>query len=83
MLAGFWTFPLTQIESIESITGQQLNIKPVTHIFTHRRWEIWLVKQETAMLNDNQQYFSSDEWSALSLPKVQHKLLEKLYDTEF
>jgi len=55
----------------------------VTHIFTHRRWEIWLVKQETAMLNDNQQYFSSDEWSALSLPKVQHKLLEKLYDTEF
>ncbi|MFK8246076.1 A/G-specific adenine glycosylase [Leuconostoc mesenteroides] len=83
LLAGFWTFPLTQIESIESITGQQLNIKPVTHIFTHRRWEIWLVKQETAMLNDNQQYFSSDEWSALSLPKVQHKLLEKLYDTEF
>ncbi|GMA70114.1 A/G-specific adenine glycosylase [Leuconostoc litchii] len=82
LLAGFWTFPLKQIDSVEDLVGEQLNIKPVVHIFTHRRWEIWLVEQKADNLQDNQRYLSPEEWQSLSLPKVQHKLLEKLYDTE-
>jgi len=79
LLSGFWTFPLTEITSIDDIKGQQLNIKPIVHVFTHRRWEIWLVKQDvTATPTPTQQYLSSTQWQALSLPTVQHKLLAAL-----
>ncbi|MBZ6008852.1 A/G-specific adenine glycosylase [Leuconostoc gelidum subsp. aenigmaticum] len=79
LLAGFWTFPLIPINSIDDIEGQQLNIKPIVHVFTHRRWEIWLVKQEVDRM-PNQQYLSSSDWQTLSLPTVQHKLLKALED---
>ena len=77
LLSGFWTFPLTEITSIDDIKGQQLNIKPIVHVFTHRRWEIWLVKQDVTATS-TQQYLSSTQWQALSLPTVQHKLLAAL-----
>ncbi|CAM3176650.1 A/G-specific adenine glycosylase [Leuconostoc rapi] len=77
LLAGFWTFPLVEINSIEEINGQQLNIKPITHVFTHRRWEIWLVRQELTP-RENQAYLSLDDWQKLSLPTIQHKLLKAL-----
>ena len=82
MLANFWTFPLTPINSVEDIQGNMLNIKPVVHIFTHRRWEIWLVKSTPIAPDSRQQYFSQEELAALSLPKLQYKLLEKLHVSE-
>lgn len=77
LLSGFWTFPLTEIQNIEEIKGEQLTIKPVIHVFTHKRWEIWLVKQAITP-NKNQQFFKPDEWQQLSLPTLQHKLLKAL-----
>lgn len=79
LLASFWTFPLIEIDSIENIEGQQLNIKPIVHVFTHRRWEIWLVKRDVEPVS-NQKYLASNEWQDLSLPTVQHKLLKALED---
>jgi len=81
LLADFWTFPLTQINSIEDIKGEQLNIKPVVHVFTHRRWEIWLVKHQTTPL-ENQKYLTQNEWQQLSLPTLQHKLLKALEECD-
>ncbi|CAH1853924.1 A/G-specific adenine glycosylase [Convivina intestini] len=81
LLSDFWTFPLRKIDQIDDLDGQQLTIKPVVHIFTHRRWEIWLVAVKApTKLAANQRYLSSKEWQALSLPKVQHKLLAKLHE---
>lgn len=77
LLAGFWTFPLEEIQSIDQIVGEQLHIKPIVHVFTHRRWEIWLVKRSLP-LTDTRQYLTPDEWQHLSLPTVQHKLLDAL-----
>ena len=61
LLSGFWTFPLEEIQSIEQIVGEQLHIKPIVHVFTHRRWEIWLVKRDLP-LTDNRQYLMPDQW---------------------
>lgn len=77
LLSGFWTFPLEEIQNIEQIVGEQLHIKPIVHVFTHRRWEIWLVKRDLP-LTDNRQYLAPDQWQHLSLPTVQHKLLNAL-----
>lgn len=33
LLAGFWTFPLKAVQSIEDLQGEQLTVKPVVHIF--------------------------------------------------
>lgn len=77
LLSGFWTFPLEEIQNIEQIVGEQLHIKPIVHVFTHRRWEIWLVKRDLP-LTDNRQYLMPDQWQHLSLPTVQHKLLNAL-----
>ena len=77
LLSGFWTFPLEEIQNIEQIVGEQLHIKPIVHVFTHRRWEIWLVKRDLP-LTDNRQYLTPDQWQHLSLPTVQHKLLNAL-----
>lgn len=82
LLANFWTFPLTPINSVEDIQGNMLNIKPVVHIFTHRRWEIWLVKSTSITPDSRQKYFNQEELAALSLPKLQYKLLEKLNVSE-
>ena len=76
LLAGFWTFPLEEIQSIDQIVGEQLRQTQV-HVFTHRRWEIWLVKRSLP-LTDTRQYLTPDEWQHLSLPTVQHKLLDAL-----
>lgn len=83
LLANFWTFPLLQQHDdfdVSDITqGELLNIKPITHIFTHRRWEIWLVKREhLPEKQSNQRFLTSEEWQQLSLPTVQHKLLKSL-----
>ncbi|MCM0582652.1 A/G-specific adenine glycosylase [Weissella diestrammenae] len=78
LLADFWTFPLQEISTIEAIAGEQLTIKPVVHVFTHRRWEIWLVRRQQRGLQANEKMMSRDELQALSLPKVQHKLMDVL-----
>lgn len=81
LLAGFWTFPLKEVQSIEDLQGEQLTVKPVVHIFSHRRWEIWLVAMPVEAgtdLAENQAWLSVDEQAALALPKVQHKLLKQL-----
>ncbi|GAO99875.1 A/G-specific adenine glycosylase [Fructobacillus ficulneus] len=85
LLAGFWTLPLKQVDSIENLEGQQLTIKPVVHIFSHRRWEIWLValdNDKTADLAANQAWLSVADQEALALPKVQHKLLARLKEMD-
>lgn len=81
LLAGFWTFPLEEIQSIDEIVGEQLHIKPIVHVFTHRRWEIWLVKRDIS-LAENYDYLSPTDWQQRSLPTVQHKLLDALEDLQ-
>ncbi|CAK8054768.1 A/G-specific adenine glycosylase [Eupransor demetentiae] len=82
LLANFWTFPLKEINSVEDLAGEQLHIKPVVHVFSHRRWEIWLTAIDQAEPKENQRFFSPEEWQALSLPKVQHKLIDKLHEVD-
>ncbi|MDF7637434.1 A/G-specific adenine glycosylase [Leuconostocaceae bacterium ESL0958] len=79
LLANFWTLPLRPVDSVEALAGQQLTTKPVTHVFTHRKWEIWLVAlPATEPLAANQAFLSPAEQAALSLPTLQHKLLKKI-----
>ncbi|MFC4761073.1 A/G-specific adenine glycosylase [Fructobacillus durionis] len=79
LLAGFWTLPLRPIDSIEEIDGEQLSIKPITHVFSHRKWEIWPVaKAVPTELKEGQRFLSVEEQEAIALPKVQHKILDKL-----
>ncbi|MBS9335336.1 A/G-specific adenine glycosylase [Fructobacillus sp. M1-13] len=79
LLAGFWTLPLRPIDSVEQLDGEQLTIKPVSHIFSHRKWSIWPVSVETPdELAKNQRFFTEEEQQALALPKVQHKILQAL-----
>ncbi|MBS9337050.1 A/G-specific adenine glycosylase [Fructobacillus parabroussonetiae] len=82
LLADFWTLPLRPIASIEELEGVQLTVKPITHVFSHRKWEIWPVQvEDTGKLADNQRFFSADEQAALALPKVQHKILQELKES--
>ncbi|MBS9336454.1 A/G-specific adenine glycosylase [Fructobacillus papyrifericola] len=82
LLADFWTLPLRPIDSIEEVDGKQLTIKPITHVFSHRKWEIWpVLQEETADPAQNQRYFTEAEQEALALPKVQHKILQGLKES--
>ncbi|CAK1244743.1 Adenine-specific DNA glycosylase [Fructobacillus fructosus] len=79
LLAGFWTLPLRPIDSIEDLQGEQLTIKAVTHVFSHRKWEVWPVKvEQVEKLTHNQRFLSPAEQEAMALPKLQHKLLKNL-----
>lgn len=85
LLANFWTLPLKQVESIEELAGKQLTLKPVVHVFSHRRWEIWLVDlpvKNQQNLPTNMAFLSPAEQKGLALPKVQHKLLDQLKEVD-
>lgn len=83
LLAGFWTLPLRPITTIEELTGEQMTIKPVTHIFSHRKWEIWPVRiKGPVKLEENQRFLTDNEQETLALPKVQHKLLKVLKEQQ-
>jgi A/G-specific adenine glycosylase len=81
LLANFWTFPLLAFDSWDDIykgvaqqfsNAKQLNIIPVTHIFTHQKWQVMLVQvAETA---DKWTYFSDVEYESLPQTTLQLKL---------
>ncbi|GFH39647.1 A/G-specific adenine glycosylase [Lactococcus insecticola] len=83
LLADFWTFPLLEFTSWDDIyegvaaiypTAQQLTIKPVTHIFTHQKWQIMLVKVETHGSHKNWTYFSDEDYEKMPQTTLQVKL---------
>lgn len=79
LLSGFWTFPLRTVDSVEELEGEQLTIKPVVHVFSHRKWEIWPVRVKAPKsLEENQAFLSTEKQNELALPKVQHKLLQAI-----
>lgn len=83
LLANFWTFPLVEFDSWDAIypgisernrDAKQLNITPVTHIFTHQKWQVMLVAIDAQA--DNWTYFSENDYDKLPHTTLQVKLLQ-------
>ncbi|MGX6991858.1 A/G-specific adenine glycosylase, partial [Pseudolactococcus reticulitermitis] len=52
--------------------AKQLNITPVTHIFTHQKWQVMLVQVADNL--DTWTYLSDDAYEALPQTTLQLKL---------
>ena len=81
LLANFWTYPLLEFDSWDAIydgvserfeAAKQLNITPVTHIFTHQKWQVMLV--QVANEDASWTYLSDDAYEALPQTTLQLKL---------
>jgi len=81
LLANFWTYPLVEFDSWDVIydgvsehfeAAKQLNITPVTHIFTHQKWQVMLVQVENE--DASWTYLSDDAYEALPQTTLQLKL---------
>ena len=81
LLANFWTYPLVEFDSWDAIydgiseqfeAAKQLNITPVTHIFTHQKWQVMLV--QVANEATSWTYLSDDAYAALPQTTLQLKL---------
>ncbi|GHU41130.1 A/G-specific adenine glycosylase [Bacilli bacterium] len=81
LLANFWTYPLVEFDSWDAIydgvseqfkDAKQLNITPVTHIFTHQKWQVMLVQVADNL--DTWTYLSDDAYEALPQTTLQLKL---------
>ena len=81
LLANFWTYPLVEFDSWDAIydgiseqfkAAKQLNITPVTHIFTHQKWQVMLVQVENE--DATWTYLSDDAYEVLPQTTLQLKL---------
>ncbi|MGO2315352.1 MAG: A/G-specific adenine glycosylase [Pseudolactococcus laudensis] len=81
LLANFWTYPLVEFDSWDAIydgiseqfkAAKQLNITPVTHIFTHQKWQVMLVQVENE--DATWTYLSDDAYETLPQTTLQLKL---------
>ena len=81
LLANFWTYPLVEFDSWDAIydgiseqfkAAKQLNITPVTHIFTHQKWQVMLVQVENE--DASWTYLSDDAYETLPQTTLQLKL---------
>lgn len=81
LLANFWTYPLVEFDSWDAIydgiseqfkAAKQLNITPVTHIFTHQKWQVMLVQVENE--DASWTYLSDDAYEVLPQTTLQLKL---------
>ncbi|MDR1606301.1 MAG: A/G-specific adenine glycosylase [Streptococcaceae bacterium] len=81
LLANFWTFPMLEFDSWDEIydgvaqsypNAKQLNISPVTHIFTHQKWQVMLVQIDEH--DDKWTYLSAESYEALPQTTLQVKL---------
>lgn len=81
LLANFWTYPLVEFDSWDAIydgiseqfkAAKQLNITPVTHIFTHQKWQVMLVQVENE--DGTWTYLSDDAYEVLPQTTLQLKL---------
>ncbi|MGO3606162.1 MAG: A/G-specific adenine glycosylase [Pseudolactococcus laudensis] len=81
LLANFWAYPLVEFDSWDAIydgiseqfkAAKQLNITPVTHIFTHQKWQVMLVQVENE--DATWTYLSDDAYEVLPQTTLQLKL---------
>ena len=81
LLANFWTYPLVEFDSWDAIydgvsehfeAAKQLNITPVTHIFTHQKWQVMLV--QVGNEDASWTYLSDVAYEALPQTTLQLKL---------
>ncbi|GFH41637.1 A/G-specific adenine glycosylase [Lactococcus hodotermopsidis] len=81
LLANFWTFPLLEFDSWDAVydgvsaqfaNAKQLTITPVTHIFTHQKWQVMLVQIDE--FSENWTYFSEKDYDTLPQTTLQLKL---------
>ncbi|GAB2022617.1 A/G-specific adenine glycosylase [Pseudolactococcus yaeyamensis] len=81
LLANFWTYPLVEFDSWDAIydgiseqfkSAKQLNITPITHIFTHQKWQVMLVQVADNL--DTWTYFSEEAYETLPQTTLQIKL---------
>lgn len=101
LLGDLWMMPTIEVVDVEALheTAQyylaetfdvttdliQVNIQPVTHVFTHRRWELWVMHAtvSSAQLNALSQSsgYQTIDWQAthdVTLPTVEKKLEQVL-----
>ena len=81
LLANFWTFPLHEFDSWDGIyegisatyaDAKQLNISPVTHLFTHQKWQVMLV--QVAAGDEQWTYLTPEAYEGLPQTTLQLKL---------
>ena len=81
LLANFWTFPLHEFDSWDAIyegvsatyaDAKQLNISPVTHLFTHQKWQVMLV--QVAADDEQWTYLTPEAYEGLPQTTLQLKL---------
>jgi A/G-specific adenine glycosylase len=89
LLANFYTFPLVEANSwdailptVEAQYGQayQLNITPVTHVFSHQKWQVMLVQVSEAT-GDDWTYMTDAHFQKQPKTTLQVKLFKALQET--
>lgn len=94
ILAGLWGFPLIgedQWEKIKPLVDKKRFLKPVTHVFTHRRWELDPVLFEVEDRNgffaidftlppDQGAFVTRDQMQQLPVPTAFRKIISQLDD---
>lgn len=89
LLANFWTFPLVEFASWDAIydginaeysDAKQLTISPVTHLFTHQKWQVMLVQIDKS--EENWTYLADDAYDKLPQTTLQLKLQAALKEMQ-
>lgn len=92
LLANFWTFPLVEFDSWDAIydgvsaqypDAKQLTISPVTHLFTHQKWQVMLVQVEKVdKIQEQWTYLTDEAYDALPQTTLQLKLQAALKEMQ-